>query len=672
MNILIPHTWLLEHLETDVDPKTLQKHISLCGPSVERIYEREGESVYDIEVTTNRVDSMSVRGIAREAAVILKQAGYAAELKPLSQPHTLTTLKPTGTALPLPEVRNNPKLNKRTICVILKNVKRTPTPDWMAKRLLQTEMNVHDSVIDITNYITHELGHPCHAFDYDKLMKTGGIIDIVEAKKGETFTTLDGNTFETVGGEVVFKNGEGVIIDLPSIKGTANTSIDDSTHNVLLLMESIDAKKVRFASMTHAIRTVAAQLMEKHVDPNLAEPTLLRGVELYLELCGAELGSEVYDEFSGQRTPTAVTLSEATLRQYLGLEIASADVITILEMLECSVIHDPAAATYSVTPPTFRPDLTIPADIVEEIARIYGYHNLPSVIMDTKLPLKRPTGTNFGLEHRIKQFLADTGWQEVFTYSMVSAEIATQSGYSIDQHLHLKNPLTDDREYLRRSLVPSLQEVLTQNPNHHQLSVFELAYVYEPQGTQLPLQQLQLTLVTSTSYQELKGAVEALLAQFFVTAHVVPNTNPITGFQTSGDIVVDDVQVGSIGVTSKGASAGVITTYAAVVSVEALLAVVKKHPTYQPLPKTAAIMEDLTFTLLPQTQVGPVMESIKATSSLVTNVTLKDVYQSNYTFSITYLDPEQNLSSVDVAPVRKEIVAQLQKRHSAELIGALA
>ena len=186
MNILIPHTWLKEHLATDADPKTIQENVSLCGPSIERIYDTEGDKVYDIEVTTNRVDSMSVRGIAREAAVILEQFGISATLKPQQ---LLQDLQPEVTELPLPKIVNDPDLSKRIICVVLQGVKRNSTPEWMGKRLLQTDQNIHDAAIDITNYVTHELGHPCHAFDYDKLMKTGGEIIISEAKKDEPFST---------------------------------------------------------------------------------------------------------------------------------------------------------------------------------------------------------------------------------------------------------------------------------------------------------------------------------------------------------------------------------------------------------------------------------------------------------------------------------------------------
>lgn len=657
MNILIPHTWLLEHLDTNATPKEIQEKVSLCGPSIERIYDIEGDTVYDIEVTTNRVDAMSIRGIAREAAVILEQFGIQAKLKQNNLPQTL---KPEVAVLPLPKIKNNPEFSKRVICIILTNIKRNPTPDWMGKRLLQTEQNIHDSVIDITNYVTHELGHPCHAFDYDKLMNTGGEINVVEAKKGETFITLDGNTFETVGGEVVFKNGTGDIIDLPSIKGTANTSIDDSTQTVLLLLESIEAKKVRFASMTHAIRTTAAQLMEKNVDPQLAKDVLIRGTQLYQELCGAKIASEIFDDFPGNKELDPVKTKLSTIHEYLGISIELKEVVSILEKLECKVettiddaeIADADGPVLNVYPPTFRPDLTIPADIVEEIARIYGYHKLPSVIMDTAIPTMKQQGVDFSIENRIKRFLSSIGLQEVYSYSMVSEEIASQTD-DLETQLKLQNPLTDDRVYLRKSLVASLNEILDQNSHVADLSVFEIANVYLPKKNDLPDELLRLCIVSSQPYRKVRGILESLLDQFFVKNHSV-----IQNSDTTGTLVVENkqktVELGKITILAN-------KRVAIEIAFEKLLSVVKTHPTYKAIPTTAIITEDMTFTLPKKTRVGEIMKLIAEMSQLVVNVELKDVYELNHSFAITYHDPEKNLASDDLRPVRKQIVQAVEK-----------
>ncbi len=663
MNILIPHHWLLEHLETEATPEEIQKYLSLSGPSIERIYQIEGEEVYDIEVTTNRVDSMNVHGIAREAAVILNQAGIKANLKSLAITDR-DSLQLTE-EMPIPKVINNIDLNKRTIFIILKNIKRSPTPKWMSKRLIQTEMNIHDAAIDITNYVTHDIGHPIHAFDYDKLMNTGGEIHIVEANKGERFTTLDGENFETVGGEVVFKNGEGKIIDLPSIKGTANTSIDESTDNVLLLAESIRADKVRFASMTHAIRTTAAQLMEKNVDPNLAENTLLKAVELYQELCGAGVGSQVIDDFNQRPEPKHVEVNLQIIDDYLGLEIEVKKITDILKKLECKVATsgEGRKINLTITPPTFRPDLTIPADIVEEIARIYGYHNLPSKLMDTSIPTDYPKDIDFSLENKIKRFLSNIGWQEVYTYSLVSEEVALQSDYQINQHLKLQNPLTDDKVYLRRSLLGSLAEIIDTNSQQKDLSVFEIANTYHPQTGKLPNEQLMLNLISAADYRYVRGTLESLLEKLFISQYqIIETTQKAKGFSQAAEIIVGEKKIGYIGILKSG-------LIGVEIIMKELISVAHTHPSYKPIPKTMPVVEDLTFTLKKQVAIGKLMETIQKTDKLITKVELKDIYKDNHTFNIEFHDLKKNLSMSDVEPIRKAVVKQVEKLHQAKLVG---
>lgn len=660
MNILIPHKWLLEHLETQADPKTIQEKLSLCGPSVERIYDIEGDQVYDIEVTTNRVDSMSVRGIAREAAVILTNFGIKSQLKADNEDKmnvSELSSRAESRDLPLPKINNDPNLSKRVICVILKDVQRTPTPDWMATRLEQTEMNVHDSAIDITNYITHELGHPCHAFDYDKLMNTGGEINVVEAKPGETFATLDGEEFETVGGEVVFKNGQGQIIDLPSIKGTANTSIDNNTQNVLLLLESIRADKVRFASMTHAIRTTAAQLMEKDVDPHLAKDVLLRGIELYQDLCHASVASPIYDDFPGEKELPPVQLGFQLIDNYLGLTLDHQKIEQILVQLGCRVESDHQSLT--VYPPSFRPDINIPADVVEEIARIYGYHNLPSKVMDTQIPLKDQPGVDFALENKIKHFLSDIGWQEVYTYSMVSQELAEQSGYGLDEHLKLANPLTDDKVYLRRSLIPSLVEVIKQNPLEEQMSVFEIANSYLPVQDQAPEHLLHLTLVSSNDYRHIIGDLQALMAKLFIYDFKIDQNQT-----DQAHITANKVEIGTIVVLKN-------KIFAIDIDFASLIKVAHKHPKYHPIAKSAPIFEDMTFTLDEDVRVGDLIEQIKTVDNLLKEIELTDIYKRNHTFRFTYQDQNTNLSVADIEPIRKKIVELLESNYSAKLVGEI-
>lgn len=656
MNILISHPWLLEHLDTDAKPTDIQRMVSLCGPSIERIYDREGESVYDIEITTNRVDSMCVRGVAREVAVILDQFGVSAQLKPLTTP-SLSALTPSGQSqLPLPKISIETPHCKRILCVLLDGVEHTDTPDWMAKRLRQTEQQLHDSVVDITNYITHELGYPCHAFDYDKLMELGGEIHVVEASPGQSFITLDGVTRKTVGGEIVFVNQHNQIIDLPAVMGTSNSSVDDTTKRVLLWIESLDAKKVRFTSMTHAIRTVAAQLEEKGADPITAELVLARGAELYQQLCQAAVASPVFDQFPSPIQLSPVTITHKTITRYLGIELPITQITSILEKLGCMVAL--SNDTLTVTPPSYRPDIAIPADVVEEIARIYGYQNLPSTIMPGSIPLTRQEGVDFTIERQIKERLAALGWQELYTYSMVGEQLANESGHGVDQHLQLANPLTDDKVYLRRSLVPSLLQI-AQNSDSTKKSesrFFEIANVYHPQENQLPLEALTLTLLTNASLIELKTNLTELLQTFYLK---LPSVSQVEGETAKyGDLVtITMVRPGWL---------------AATIDVASFVKQVKTHPTYQPIPRYPAIIEDLTFTIPEKTGLGQLLDHIQAVDPLIESVRLGAQYRQNCTYTITFRAKDAALSAAEIAPIRTKIVQSVAETFAAQLVGSLA
>ncbi len=664
MNILIPHSWLLEHLETTATPQDIQKYLSLSGPSVERINKVEGEPVYDIEVTTNRVDSMSVRGIAREAAVILTQAGISATLKTAAPIPSYMGGKKQETvgAYKLPTIINDPLLCGRILCVLLTNVEHVSSPTWMQMRLRQVGLNTHDAIIDITNYVTHDLGHPCHAFDYDKLMKLGGIIKVVRAAKGKKFTTLDNVTYETVGGEVVFENDRGEIIDLPGIKGTANTSIDSSTKNVLFWIESVEPSLIRFTSMTHAIRTVAAQLNEKNVDPHLALSTLAKGVELFISLANATVQKETFtDIFPSQKKMATVHMRVLRIEQYLGVTIAGKHIKDILTSLGCTVKIE--GKSLSVTPPTWRPDITIPEDVVEEIARIFGYHNLPSVLMSGAIPTNRPENTDFLLEHEVKSLLATLGGFEVYTYSMISEEVAKREAKSLGEnivktHVRLKNPLTDDMTYMRRTLWASHIAIIT-GPT--QPFVFELANTYMPrdeeEGTSLPHEELHLTLSSTKDILRVKGMLNALASALYAPS---VRYKPVSAQRT--EIYSGDVRIGGIVSFTEGSSIDL--------QWNVLVEIARKYPLVKSIPKVAPIIEDMTFSFPHPPYVQDIIDAIKHVDPLIARVDYKDTYKQNVTCTV-YYQPDEEMSTQDVSPYRKEIIAALSKKYNASLVGKM-
>lgn len=678
MNILIPHSWLLEHLDTTATEQEIQQLVSLSGPSIERIHAIDGESVYDIEVTTNRVDSMSVRGIAREAAVILSQAGHPSSLKHIAFPDISTSEK----KLPLPTIRNDEKLCKRIMCIVIEIPEKMDSPSHIQKRLKQIDQNTHDAVIDITNYITHELGHPCHAFDYDKIMRLGGVIQVERIEKGKKFTTLDGMSYTTVGGEVVYTNDKGEIIDLPGIKGTANTAMSDDTKRVLFWIESVDPKSVRFGSMTHAIRTVAAQLNEKNIDPHLAEDVFRFGVSLLTTFAHGTVCSELYDFYPHPIHPKPVTVSLEKISTYLGIQLPPRKIDTILTHLGCQVEY--ANESFHVIPPTFRSDLEIDVDIIEEVARIYGYHNLPSVLMPTAIPTDRPTTENFRMEHECKQFLATVGALEVYTYSLIDEKTkAVETAYTapgkIDTHVKLLNPLTEDLVYLRRTLWASHVNVLGTNQNRKNTTIFEFANVYIPttyardvdynrrmrsaskdkESTILPYEEFHLTITSTAELRQVKGMVEALAKKYFMPTlrYVLNDLGTEVQVLCNGTTLGTVIQLPSVSIVD--------------IDWRAFIGKAQKYPLISSGSKFTPILEDLTITVPEDQHIQRVMETIMECDNQIVDVSLKDLYKRNATFTISYASATKQLNSDDAMIIRRNVVERVKAAHKAMLVGTI-
>lgn len=658
MNILIPHKWLQDHLDTQADPQTIQTQLSLCGPAVERIYDKNNDQVYDIEVTTNRVDSMSVRGIAREAAVILDNAGFPSELKTLH----LTESQPQSEApkLSLPIIDNSSQLCQRITAVVLSGVEHSETPDWMAERLRQVDLNVKDVIIDITNYLAHDLGHPCHAFDYDKIMNLGGEIHVREAESGLPFTTLDGTSYETVGGEVVFVNAKGTIIDIPGIMGTANTAVDSNTKNVLFWIESIAPEKIRFTSMTHALRTPAAQLNERALDHNLATEVIYRGIELFQQLTNAQQASEVYSELTIENETRTLQFDQNELTRYLGVELSTQEVTSILEQLGCQ-IETTDNSTLNITLPSFRTDLSISADIVEEVARIYGYHNLPGVLMDTAIPTNAPKKSNFTLERDVEVSLAALGYQELYTYSLIGTELLERWNLDNIKHLHLRNPLTSDMEHMRQHILPSHVEA-TENTLEKSTAcgTFELANVYIPQDGQLPDEHLVLA-VMDTDFRQLRATLNFLANQLYLDRIVLKNSeentkkdgiiNPI--FTSYAFITQDDKVLGEIGYLPFG-RVGFELHWPTVLELS------KRWSEYHSISKTAEYYEDWTVEIPNESPIGDVVETIHMLSKYIQKVEFLDQFENNWTFRITCLDKEKQFTNERGQELRKQAEQALQ------------
>lgn len=644
MNIKIIDSWLREYLKTKASPEKIADVLSNTSVSVEKIDKIDTDYVYNIEVTTNRVDLMSVTGIANEAAAVLPQENIDATFKDLE----IETPKNIPDSFPV-EIKNDPKLVNR-ICAVAMEVKIGKSPQHIEERLINSDIRSLNNLIDVTNYIMREVGHPAHVFDLDLLPKK---ITIREARKGEKIITLDDKEHILNGGEIVAVSENEDIIDLLGIMGTKNSVVNNNTKRILLFLDNNNKVNIRKASMNLGIRTEAAILNEKGIDPELSMKTLLRGIELYQKIADGKIISRILDIYPNKPNTINLEVSMEKINKIIGVEISQDNCIDILNKLDFNAKK--IDNKISVIVPTKRiDDVKIPEDLVEEIARVYGYSKIPSTLPTFFNKKVTPFADNFYFENRIKQALKYWGFTEVYTSSMVSEEILEGP---VEESVTIKNPLTSDMVYLRKSLVPGLLEVIKNNKSN-EAKIFEISNIYLKKNNDLPLENINFASVIkkqNNSFYQVKGLIEQLLKDLGIDSLKFRNSKDAG---LIAEILKNETILGKIEVLDT-------ETIDFELSMDNILKFATLKKIYKPFAKFPPIVEDLSV-LARGIETQELINSIIKIDTKITDVSLKDEYNENRTFHIVYQDPEKNLTNDEVAKIRRKITEELKGKFNAE------
>jgi len=634
MNIKITHNWLLEYLDTDATPNEIREYLSLCGPSIESVTKVNGDYVYDIEVISNRIDYTSVIGIAREVAAILPMFGKKAKFKGFSakltsgHPRGVESVESVETEL---KIIDNDNLCPRKLAVVME-VKVGQSPKYIRERLENCGIRSLNNLIDITNYVMLETGHPAHVFDFDRV-KTGKIF-IRKAKNGEKITTLDGKTYILNSQDVIFEDGTGRIIDLPGIMGLKNSVVTEKTKRVIFWIETNDAKAIRKTSMRLGIRTVAAAINEKNPDSEAAKMTFEKGIELYHKIARGKIISPLYDTDPKEKPKKIIKTDYKTFDRLIGIKLDRKKISEILgnlgfEIASSSstprndVIASEAKQSLKVFVPSWREhDISIPEDLVEEVARIYGYNNIPSHLQPPAY-VEQPKDMEdlFVFQNRIKTFLKHLGLNEVINYSMISLQLIEVFDLDPKKHLRLANSISEDVEYLRISLLPSIYKNIEENKGRKDvLRFFEIGKVYIPVGTgrdlSLPQEIYKLGIATNTDYFDLKGIVEALYRELNVgTIHELSLPKIIE----QNDVFMTEIDLQTL-----------IDNYHQV-------------PKYRPINPYAVIKLDKTFVLSPQSTYAVIRERASQ-SKLLLKIEVVSVYENKLSLRFCYSSFSRNIT----------------------------
>ncbi len=673
MNIFILDSWLKEHLQTKATPKQIGEYLSLCSQSVEKITKIKDDCLYEIEITTNRPDCLSVYGIARELAVILPRFGIPARLKPLAISQQIKTSNKKG--LPLEVKIKNPSLCPRFTAIIFDKVVIKPSPKIVQERLEKSGIRTINNVVDISNYLMLELGQPMHTFDYDRIK--GAKMILRESAGGEKITTLDGQIRPLSDGTIIIEDGEGKIIDLCGIMGGQNSEVDEKTKKVLLFVQTYDPIRIRQACQRLAFRTEAASRFEKGLDPEGVLTAMNKAIAMFEKNTEAEIASQLIDIYPNPVKEKQVKLDISLVNKTMGIEIKQKEIIDILESLGF-VIKTEGTSSITATVPYWRQgDITIPQDLIEEIARIHGYHRLP-VNLPPLAIIPQDKTDSFKWVTKTKTALKFWGFTETVNYSMLSESVLKDVEIKPEDCLKIANPLSDEWVFLRPSLIPSLLQVAGLNKKE-KIKIFELANVYLFQSeSQLPEENLTLSgLVTGESFIKIKGIILSLLEELGIKeTEIKPYQLQKTFYgkifhpSCRAEIIFKDNSLGIFGQLKRslalkfGLEEKVFIFDLDFTQIAKEANEVKR---YRPIPKYPPLIEDLSFVVPEKTYVGEIIKAINITSSIIQDIELIDSFESNRTFRITYQNPKKTLTDKEVEKIREKIIKNLKDKLKVQL-----
>jgi len=553
--------------------------------------------------------------------------------------------------------------------VYLTDVEVKESPEWLKKRLVACGVNPISNVVDITNYVMLELGMPLHAFDLDRVK--GKEWTMRKSKKGEKMVTLDEKEHELPEDAIVLDDGNS-LIDLCGIMGGLTSGIEAGTNRIWLIAPVYNPTLVRRGMRSLGHVSDAAIIYEKGVDPALAGDGLARALELIQELCPeAKVASEVMDVWNIKEEKREIDLRTERVRLLIGADISEKEIEKILGDLDFE--FKKVKEVYKVSVPSHRlNDVHLEADLIEEVARIYGFNNIPY-----KTPVKEITPVSLPTSHRlfreIKQNLVAFGFSEIYTFAFLGPELLGKAGMEVtDEMIELENPISSDLSLMRTSLVPWMLETIADNLRFSDsFRLFELSRVYRRQSDSAHTEHQNLVLSSvGEDFRVVQGAVEAMGFAAQPSKEKVASRHP----GRSADLVVRGKIVGHL----YEVHPGILKNFdikkrvvIAEVDLQMILDMNIDHKLkYQEIPKYPSVMLDISMLIPRKDMAGDYQNTIaKTDKDLIADVELIDEYtgekisadQRGLTFSITYRAPDRTLTDKEVEAVHNHVLARLKK-----------
>ena len=648
------------------------------------------QTVLEIGLTPNRPDCMSHLGVAREVAALLG-AKLVWPLIRLKESRERTN---KYASVRIEDTADCPRYTAR----VVRGVKVASSPTWLQEALKSVGLRPVNNVVDVTNYVLMELGHPLHPFDYDNL--AGGKIIVRRANQGESFTTLDGKQRMLRSDTLMICDAKQPVA-VAGVMGGANTEISERTVNVLLESAYFNPRSVRRTSKYLGLSTDASQRFERGADPNATRYAVDRASQLVQELCGGEILSGAIDVYPHKIKPRAVPLRVERVNEVLGTEIAEKEITRILSSLEIPLKEGKKCRVgrrLIFLVPTFRPDLEREIDLIEEVARIHGYDRIET---KSSTSLKFPSQpVPVDSSDYLRDFLVGEGYQEIVTNSLQKKSIA-----SLGNRLPVEilNPISEDMAALRTSLVPGMLEAVRHNIDHGMgdLKLFEIGSVFRQSSEaekgkyfgqyveeeRIILAQTGFACAPGWARKErlvdffdLKGSMERLLFKIFLDKFrfiYYCTRNTLTEF--SVDIEFNGSYVGFLG--KLNVDIGMTfdieqKIYVAELLVDPVKESLRRKPSFEQLPKYPSVFRDLAFVVDDKVAVGELEECIRSSAGgLLKRIRLFDMYtgdqvergKKSCAFSLEFLSPDKTLTEVEIERITERVIQSVGQKLDAKL-----
>lgn len=625
------------------------------------------DTVFEYEITNNRVDCYSIIGIAREAAATFRK------------PFTPPVVTETGNA---EDVNDYVKVDveatdlcSRYTARLVKNIKLAPSPKWMQRRLASAGIRPINNIVDITNYVMEEYGQPMHAYDYDTL--AGGKIVVRRAKDGEKFMTLDGQERTLDSDMLMICDGEKAV-GLAGIMGGENSKITDDVKTMLFEAATFDGTNIRKATKRLGLRTDASGKFEKGLDPENALAAMNRACQLIEELGAGEIVGGVVDVYPNKKERVRVPFEPERINALLGTNVSVEEMLGYFKMLELD--YDEAKQELII--PTFRQDLLRTADIAEEVARFFGYANIP-----TTLPHGASTMGKISFKQRVEDVAGEIaqfcGFSQAMTYSFESPKVFDKLKLAADaterKTVVISNPLGEDFSIMRTLPLNGMLTSLATNYNRRNKDVklYELAKVYVPvEGEELPDERVQFTLgfYGDGDFFTMKGVVEEFLEKIGMSAR--PEYDPEAGktFLHPGrqaKILYKDTVIGYLGEVHPDVADTYglgDRTYVAVLDLPEILPFASFDRKYEGIAKFPAVTRDISMVMPKTVLVGEVEKIIeKRGGKLLEKYNLFDIYEGaqikegfkSVAYTISFRAKDRTLEDKDIQPIMEKILEDL-------------